>query len=306
MLVGFDHNDDAGVYRHSADLSIVQTADFITPVVDDAYTYGQIAAANSLSDIYAMGARPMSALNLVMFDSCHFGSDTLEAILQGGMDTAAKAGAAIVGGHTIEDIEMKYGLSVTGTVHPDAIIRNNTARPGDVIVLTKPLGSGILSTAIKAQMASASAVDKVSRVMGTLNARASFAACECNASAMTDVTGFGLLGHLYEMCNRSISIEVDARAPEILPEVLELASMGIVAAGSHRNKTFLEDTMDVAGVDDDLLTALCDAQTSGGLLIAVKKQNSAALIDRINEKGVFEAKQIAQVVPRGQKALYVR
>jgi selenide,water dikinase len=303
--VGFDSNDDAGVYEQSPDLAIVQTADFITPVLDDPFIYGQIAAANSLSDVYAMGAKPITALNLVMYDSCHFPKEVLQGILEGGQSKIDEAQALLLGGHTIEDEQMKYGLSVTGTVHPKKVIKNNSAKAGDVIILTKPLGSGVLSTAIKADLASKETIKSVAKVMKTLNAQASQTACAYNPTAMTDVTGFGLLGHLKEMCSKDISIEIDTKEVPVLKDVMDFINMGIIPAGTHRNKDCLTPFIKQNGVDENLLLALCDAQTSGGLLIAMDAKKSDQFLKEFNQNSEMQAVKIAAVVPKGENDLYL-
>jgi selenide,water dikinase len=274
-------------------------------VLDDPFIYGQIAAANSLSDIYAMGAKPITALNLVMYDSCHFPKEVLQGILEGGQSKIDEAKAVLLGGHTIEDEQMKYGLSVTGTVHPKMVLKNNSAKIGDEIILTKPLGSGILSTAIKADMASEKAILTIAKVMKTLNAKASQIALKYDPTAMTDVTGFGLLGHLKEMCSHDISIEVDTKNVPIVDEVMDFINMGIIPAGTHRNKEYLTPFIQIRGIDENLLLALCDAQTSGGLLIAMDAKNSDRFLKEFNQNSEIQAVKIAKVVPKGQNDLYL-
>lgn len=305
LLVGFDTSDDGGVYLMNEDLATVQTADFITPVVDDPYLYGQIAAANSLSDIFAMGARVNTALNLVMFDSCHFSKEIMNEILKGGLSKVQECGGIIIGGHTIEDTQMKYGLSVLGTAHPKDIKRNNTGKVGDVLILTKPLGMGIMTTAIKADLLSPMGIQKATHTMAMLNQKGSISALKYQASAMTDVTGFGFLGHLSEMLNQHISFEIDSSAIKVFDEALELASMGIIPAGTYRNRDFLIDNVNIKDdLNEDLKIALFDAQTSGGLLMSVGKAKSKDCIDELIQNG-YEASIVGEIVPKRDKGIYV-
>ncbi len=271
VLVGFETADDAGVYLLRDDLALVHTVDFFTPIVDDPYDFGRIAAANALSDVYAMGATPVSALNLVAFSLDALGADVLESILRGGADMVAAAGAAILGGHSIEDAEPKYGLAVTGVVHPGDLLTNAGGKGGDALVLTKPLGAGVVTTALKRGVVDvplAAAVD----VMTTLNASASVAAREAGAHALTDVTGFGLLGHLHELARASgVAAEVSAGSVPAIESVLKLLETeDAVAGGTRRNR---EHASSFASFDADVAEPLrwlvCDAMTSGGLLAAV-------------------------------------
>jgi selenide,water dikinase len=271
VLVGTDTRDDAGVFMVAPDLAVVQTADFFTPIVDDPYDFGRVAAANALSDVYAMGARPVTALNLVAFSLDRLGAATLADILRGGAAVAAQAGVAIVGGHSIDDPEPKYGMAVTGVVHPDRVVRNSTARAGDVLFLTKPVGGGAVTTAAKRGTASADALAACVETMVTLNAGAADAALAAGASAMTDVTGFGLLGHLHELTSASgVAARVDSAAVPLLPGAVELMRAGALAGGSRRNREWLEPHVAfAAGVPEEMRSLLCDAMTSGGLLVAV-------------------------------------
>ncbi|MGZ5207989.1 MAG: selenide, water dikinase SelD [Sulfuricurvum sp.] len=296
LLVGFEGNEDAGVYRITDDLAMVQTVDFITPVVDDPFVYGQIAAANSLSDVFAMGGDAKTALNLVGFDGKNHSTEILTEILRGGADKAHECGAVIVGGHTIETPEMLYGLSCTGFVHPNKILRNNTVREGDVIVLTKPLGLGILTTAIKADLLDDATIMRVAETMRTLNYKASLIAREFDASACTDVTGFGFLGHLREMSGGMKTIEVDAASVPFFPEALEMANMGIIPAGSYANKEYLQSHVHFKrDIGADLEMILFDAQTSGGLMIAATPYNGQKMVERCLNEGI-PAVIVAQVV----------
>jgi selenide, water dikinase len=275
LLVGTETGDDAGVYRLRGDLALVQSVDFFTPVVDDPYDFGRIAAANSLSDIYAMGARPLTAMNLVAWPLEQLGTQPLGDVLRGGEEVAGVAGVAIVGGHTIDDPEPKYGLSVTGTVDPRELLTNAGACAGDALVLTKPVGAGAVSTALKKGFADDGVVSAAVAVMTELNAAAADAARAAGVHAMTDVTGFGLLGHLRGLALASgVAAEVEAAAVPALPGVLELLGDDrALAGGSRRNREAAEAyTSFGAGVDEPRRRLLCDAMTSGGLLIAVSPE----------------------------------
>ena len=272
VLVGSDTADDAAVYRLSDSLALVSTADFFTPIVDDPYDFGRIAATNALSDVYAMGGTPLTALNLVAFPLADLGGEVLREILRGGQDAAAAAGVAVVGGHSIDDPEPKYGMAVTGTVHPQELIRNSTAQPGNALFLTKPIGGGLATTALKRGLADEQLIQETVSVMTTLNRDAAVAAVAAGASAMTDVTGFGLLGHLHELAIASgVSVEVDAAAVPAIAGSVELLSLDEppIAGGTRRNREWVEEFVDWSGdVPESLRWLLCDAMTSGGLLIA--------------------------------------
>ena len=272
LLVGNDTADDAAVYRVADDLAIVTTVDFFTPIVDDPFDFGRIAAANALSDVYAMGGTPITALNLLAYPLEQLGGEILREILRGGAAVAAEAAVAIVGGHSIDDDEPKYGLAVTGTVHPDRILRNSTAKAGHDLFLTKPLGGGVASTAAKRGRADAELVTEQVRVMTTLNREASAAALSAGASAMTDVTGFGLLGHTRELAASSeVGVEIEAASVPAIPGVLELlrAADPPVAGGTRRNRVWAEEVVNWEdAVPEELRWLLCDAMTSGGLLVA--------------------------------------
>jgi selenide,water dikinase len=281
VLVGFDTADDAGVYLLRDDLALVHTVDFFTPIVDDPFDFGRIAATNALSDVYAMGATPVTALNLVAFSIAELGEQPLREILRGGAAVAAEAGVAIVGGHSIEDAEPKYGMAVTGTVHPDELLTNAGARAGDALVLSKPLGAGTVSTALKRGVPGADLAAAV-EVMTTLNRDASEAARAAGAHALTDVTGFGLLGHLHELALASgLAAELDAAAVPAIDGVLELlADPGerAVAGGTRRNRAHAEDFASYAGeVPEARRWLVCDAMTSGGLLAAVPPATAASI-----------------------------
>ena len=298
LLVGINTADDAGVYKLTDEIALIQTVDFFTPIVDDPYIYGQIAAANSLSDVYAMGGRPITALNIVGFHQKFFPLDVLVEILTGGFDKATEAGTVIVGGHTIMDEELKYGLSVTGVVHPDKIVTNAGARPGDRLVLTKPLGTGIISTALKSGQDLGELADQANQVMTTLNKTASEVMQEIGVHACTDITGFGLLGHSYEMAAASnVGFTIRASLVPHFEGVIPLITEGFVPGGTNNNRYFLDDKV----IMDDSLTweqstILFDAQTSGGLLIAVEKHKLELLIEELRRRGVETVALIGEAV----------
>jgi selenide,water dikinase len=278
VLVGFGTSDDAGVYRLRHDLALVHTVDFFTPIVDDPFDFGRIAATNALSDVYAMGGEPVCALNLVAFSVSSLGEEVLAAILRGGAAVAAEAGVAIVGGHSIDDPEPKYGMAVTGVVHPDRVLTNAGARAGDALVLTKPLGAGAITTALKKGLEAplAAAVE----VMTLLNREAAAAALGAGAHGMTDVTGFGLLGHLHELCLASgVAAELDAGSVPAIDGVLELLSdpeERAIAGGTRRNREHAETFTSFADpVPSERRWLVCDAMTSGGLLVAVSPETAA-------------------------------
>jgi selenide, water dikinase len=278
LLVGAQTADDAAVYRLRADLALVQSADFFTPIVDDPYDFGRIAAANALSDIYAMGAEPALALNLVAFSLAEHGHEVLGEILRGGQEIADLAGVAIGGGHSIDDPEPKYGMSVTGTVHPDAVITNGGGRPGDQLFLTKPIGGGLVTTAAKRGLAEEVLIARAVEVMCELNGDASRAAVAAGASAMTDVTGFGLIGHLHELCAASdVAARVEAATVPVIEDAEALAGdERCVAGGSRRNAADAEGFTDwPAATSAERRVLLTDAMTSGGLLVAVPAERSS-------------------------------
>jgi len=291
LLVGRETSDDAGVYRLSDDLALVQTIDFITPVVNDPYDFGRIAAANSLSDVYAMGGRPLTAMNVVCFPVKSMDKTVLKEILRGGLEKIHEAGAALVGGHSVEDPEIKYGLAVTGLVHPDRILTNAGVKPGDALILTKPLGTGVLATAIKAGLISGEARKRAVETMATLNRKAAEIISGYPVNGCTDVTGFGLLGHALEMAAGSkVSITLFADDIPLLPEVLDSVRMGLVPEGSYSNRNFCAHRVRLAEpIDPMLLDVLADAQTSGGLLVSLPQLQAAALLDDLKAGGVPDA-----------------
>ena len=283
LLVGLDTSDDAAVYKINEELAIIQTLDFFTPVVDDPYTFGQIAAANSLSDIYAMGGDPVLCMNIVCFPDC-LKPEVLSEILKGGFDKVEEAGAILVGGHSVSDDEPKYGLSITGFVHPDKVITNCGAKVGDVIIITKPLGLGIINTAIKGQMVDDETYKEAVKVMTTLNKFGKDAIDGIGGvNSVTDVTGFGLLGHALEMAEGSdVSIDLNYKDIPIIDKALEYAQMGLVPAGTYANKTHIGDKVSFKSeISEDFKDVLYDPQTSGGLLISVSKEDSKKVLERL-------------------------
>lgn len=306
LLVGFDSSDDAAVYRLDENTALIQTLDLFPPVVDDPYQYGQIAAANSLSDVYAMGGAPKLALNILCIPE-DLPKELVQGILEGGYDKVMEAGAIIAGGHTMKDPEPKYGLSVTGFVRPDAILPNNNAKPGDLLILTKPLGTGILTTALKAGLLSTQTERAVIESMITLNKRAYELMSRYRVNSCTDVTGFGLLGHAFEMAEGSkVSISLESNAIPILPDTRDLAKIGIIPAGAYSNRNYLlGEVATDATIPLDLLDALYDPQTSGGLLISLPKKEAKRLL--LDLKGEMEgAEIIGQVLPQEAFPLVLR
>ena len=287
LLVGSSTGDDAAVYRLDDRLGLVLTVDFFTPITDDPYEFGSVAAANSLSDVYAMGGRPLVALNVVGFPAALAG-EMLGDVLRGGYDKAAEANCLIVGGHTVDDNEPKYGLSVVGLVEPGRHVTNAGAQPGDVLVLTKPLGTGIVTTGCKAGVAPPGSVEIAVETMATLNRAASEAMMEVGVSACTDVTGFGLMGHLTGMLRASgAGAEIRASSAPVLPGVDELLAQGVAPGGTHRNEAGVADYVEWDGaVSSDQRLILCDAQTSGGLLISVPEERLTQLLSALEGRGV--------------------
>jgi selenide,water dikinase len=307
VMVGLDRADDAGVYKISDELALIQTVDFFTPIVDDPYWFGQIAAANALSDVYAMGGIPKTAMNLVAFPVKDMDLSVLRAVIQGGIDKLVEAETVLIGGHSIEDKELKYGLSVTGFVHPSRVLTKQNLQPGDGLVLTKPLGTGIVNTAIKAGMASADLTKTVTRLMATLNREAAEVMARFAVNACTDVTGFGLLGHLAEMvCGSGRSVRVFAERIPVIEEALAFAGMGLIPAGAYRNREFrvamIEMADTVAREQQDLLF---DPQTSGGLLISVKGDQADALVGELRAAGVADAARIGEISEDPDEKIHV-
>ena len=304
LLVGFDRSDDASVYRVSDDLALVQTVDFFPPIVDDPYLFGQIAATNALSDVYAMGGEPKLALNLLCVPE-KMPQSAVQGILAGGYSKVFEAGAIITGGHSIFDDVPKYGLSVTGFVHPDKFYKNLGAREGDVLFLTKPLGVGILTTAEKAEMLASGEIDRVIALMTTLNKGARDCAVNYRVHACTDVTGFSLMGHMLEMVQGSdLSARIETGAIDFLPRVLEFAKIGLLPAGVYRNRSYAEPFVDEGNLPLKVRDALYDPQTSGGLLIAVDPKDADAL-ERDLKASVPSAQRIGTVIAKSDKSIYL-
>jgi len=297
LLVGLDTSDDAGVYKLNDDLAIVQTLDFFTPIVDDPYSFGQVAAANAISDIYAMGGKPLTALNIVAFPIFSLDKSILAEILRGAADKLQEAGATLVGGHSIDDKEPKFGLAVTGLVHPDKVRTNAGARPGDKLILTKPIGVGILSSSLKKGLLNESEINRVTKVMTTLNKDAAEIMASFDVHACTDVTGFGLLGHSLEMAKGSgVGIRIVKEQVPILDRVRELAKQGVIPGGTKNNHAHIQDSVSFSENMDTIdQWILCDAVTSGGLLISVAGDNAENLLSELLDAGV-EAAIIGEVI----------
>ena len=297
VIIGTDTGDDAGVYKISDDLALIQTVDFFTPVVDDPYDFGRIAAANSLSDVYAMGGTPKTAMNIVGFPISTLGVEILKEILAGGAEKVREAEAVLLGGHSVEDEELKYGLSITGFVHPEKILANRGLRKGDRLILTKPLGTGIVNTAIKADLASDKTVKNVTEIMTQLNKKPAHIIADFNISACTDVTGFGLLGHLCEMVNgSSLSAVIQAGKVPLLSEAIEFGSMGFVPIGAHKNRNFREKMVaSPDNFDPVLRDVLYDPQTSGGLLLGCAENEADQLLARLKNEGIEHAEIIGYI-----------
>jgi selenide,water dikinase len=297
LLVGTETSDDAGVFRINSELALVETADIITPLVDDPFNFGRIAATNAVSDVYAMGGRPVTAMNLVFFPACSLPGEILREVLAGGLTVLQEAGVCLVGGHTVEDDQLKYGLAVTGLINPDRIIRNSTARAGDQLILTKPLGTGIVSTAIKGEMSPAVTTAEAIEWMTTLNRTAAELMLECNASAATDVTGFGLIGHASEMARgASLTIRLEFDAIPLIPGVVDLVADGMVPAGAYRNRDHYAQFLTGQDGMDDKLFPLFDPQTSGGFLIALSPENAEQFMAKALDRDLF-ARKVGEVLP---------
>ncbi len=302
--MGLDTSDDAGVYQLSEEVALVQTVDFFTPIVDDPFTFGQVAVANALSDVYAMGGTPLTGMNLVAFPIKTLPSSVLKEILLGGLSKMKEAGVALVGGHTVEDPEIKYGLAVTGIIHPDKILSNAKAKVGDKLVLTKPLGTGIISTALKAGMASQEAVRKIVESMVTLNRTASEWMKKFGAHACTDITGFGFIGHVLEMATASrVGMVIQSRDIPVFPEAVEYARMGLIPGGAYSNRDFFSCKVEVdSDVPNLLADIFYDPQTSGGLLISVPSGEAEKLVAALKKEGHGHSGIVGEVAeePRGK------
>lgn len=298
LLVGLERADDAGVYRVSDELALVQTLDFFPPMVDDPFSFGQIAAANALSDIYAMGGVPKTAMNIVAFPAKTMDISVLRSIIEGGLDKLREAGVVLVGGHTVEDSELKYGLSVTGYIHPGRILTKKNLRSGDRLILTKPLGTGIIATAIKAGLADQSLIDRITRAMTTLNRVAARTMDDFAVHACTDITGFGFLGHLAEMVvDSGHGVRITAADVPMYSEALEWAAMGLIPGGAYNNMSFRGPFVDFAAdVPQRVQDLLFDPQTSGGLLIAVAPDEAEQLVAALRANGIECAAIVGEVV----------
>jgi selenide,water dikinase len=308
VIVGLDRADDAGVYRVNDDLALIQTVDFFTPIVDDPYWFGQIAAANALSDVYAMGGTPKTAMNLVGFPLEQMDISILREIIQGGVDKIKEAGVVLVGGHSVDDPELKYGLSITGFIHPDRVLTKQNLKAGDRLILTKPLGTGIVNTAIKGGLASQEIIERVTRLMARLNRKPAEIMSRYEVHACTDITGFGLLGHLAEMVIGSgQSIRLLGDAIPMIPEAREYGQMGFVPAGAYRNREFREGMVEFGlSVDRPTQDIMFDPQTSGGLLISVSRDVSESLVRELKSDGVPEAVIIGEVTSTSEEKIFVQ
>ena len=308
MLVGTATADDAGVYRVSEELALIQTVDFFTPVVDDPYQFGRIAAANSLSDVYAMGGIPKTAMNIVAYPMDVMGPEPLREILAGGADTLKEAETVLLGGHSVEDSELKYGLSVTGFIHPGRVLKNQGLREGDSLILTKPLGTGIINTAMKGGLASDQTIAAVTEFMASLNKAAAEVMKRFPISACTDVTGFGLLGHLAEMLTGTgTKVTIDTGKMPIMAMAYEFAAMGLVPVGAHRNREHIQDRVSMpAEFDPVLRDILFDPQTSGGLLIGCPEKESDRLVRQLRDNGVEAAAVIGEVESAAENRIILK
>ncbi len=305
--MGIETSDDAAIYKITDEIAMIQTVDFFTPIVDDPYTFGQIAAANSLSDVYAMGGEPKIALNIVGFPNC-LNPEILGDILAGGADKVKEAGAVLVGGHSVQDDEPKYGLCVSGFVHPDKIFKNYGCRPGDVLVLTKQIGNGVINTAIKADMASEQTIKEAVTVMSSLNKKAKEVVENYEISACTDITGFGLLGHCVEMASASdVTFELNVQDIPYFDDAVEYAKMGLVPAGAYKNRQYSAGEVDMGNVEEHFIDLLYDPQTSGGLLVSVRPEDVEQMLLDFDSKGMdTKVSVIGKVRERGEKLICLR
>lgn len=286
LIVGIETSDDAAIYKVTDEIAMIQTVDFFTPIVDDPYMFGQIAAANSLSDVWAMGGEPAVALNIVGFPNC-LDPAILGEILAGGAEKVKEAGAVLVGGHSVQDDEPKYGLCVSGFVHPDKIFKNYGCRPGDILVLTKQIGSGVINTAIKADMASPAAIREAQTVMASLNKKGKQAVEKYDVSACTDITGFGLLGHCVEMASASdVTFELNVKDIAYMEDAIAFAKMGLIPAGAYKNRGYSIGKVDAGNVEEHYLDLLYDPQTSGGLLLSVNPKDLNAMLADFEKAGM--------------------
>lgn len=307
LIRGLDCPDDAGVYKLTSKLAIIQTVDFFTPIVDDPYAFGLIAAANSMSDVYAMGGKPLTAMNIVCFPTGTLNISILNKILKGGAEKIMEAGALLVGGHTVDDKELKYGLSVTGIVHPDKMITNSGARPGDKLILTKPVGTGILGTAVKAGLVNKKTVKIMTESMATLNDKAAELMQEVGVNGCTDITGFGFIGHTAVMAkNSQAGITIFSDSIPLLPDAVDFAQKGVLPGGSHRNREFYSHLVTFAnGIPQHMQDILFDAQTSGGLLISVAAGKAEKLLQKLHRAGVKDSTIIGEVTKEHKGRLVI-
>lgn len=307
LLVGHETSDDAGVFQLTDSIALIQTLDYFTPIVDDPYMFGQIAAANALSDVYAMGGQPKTVMNIVGYPIKKLGPDMLSEILRGAADKVKESGALTVGGHSIDDQEPKFGLSVTGIVHPNKVWKNVGAKPGDALVLTKPIGVGILTTGIKRNVVTKEQEQSVTETMATLNKTAAEVLMNFHPHAVTDVTGFGLLGHGSEMARGSgVSFEISFSQVPILEGAIELAKDGVVPGGSKSNHKWLQDDVVYEEIHPDEQLVLCDAITSGGLLVSLNEKDARTYIENLHTNGLAQASIIGHVTENREKLIYVR
>ena len=307
VLVGLDTSDDAGVYQLNDEVALVQTVDFFTPIVDDPFTFGQIAVANALSDVYAMGGTPLTGMNLVAFPIKTLSPSILKEILLGGLSKMGEAGVALVGGHSIEDPEIKYGLAVTGVVHPKKILTNAKAEIGDKLILTKPLGTGIISTALKGEMASEEAVRNIVESMVTLNRTPSERMKTFGAHACTDITGFSFIGHALEMAIASqVEMVIQSKTIPIFPEAIEYAKLGLIPGGMHSNRQFFSCRVEVhSNIPNLLMDVLYDPQTSGGLLISLPSDRAEELVVILKKEGHVHSSIVGEVVEKSSGKLRI-
>jgi selenide,water dikinase len=308
LIVGMERVEDAGVYKLNENTAMIQTVDFFTPVVDDPFTFGQIAVANSLSDVYAMGGKPLTAMNIVCFPIQTMDISILKEILLGGIEKMREAGIVLLGGHSVDDPELKYGLSVTGIINPDEVLRKEGSQAGDKLILTKSLGTGIISTAIKGKMASEEAVARIIKSMATLNRKASETMREVGVHACTDITGFGLIGHAAEMIEGTgKGMVIHATSVPVFPEAQELAESGLVPGGLYRNRDYRKHMVEIEpDVSEFLADILFDPQTSGGLLISVPAEKASMLLKKLHSDGIDEAAIIGEVVDNPREKIVVK
>lgn len=307
MIVGLDKPDDAGVYKLSDELAIVQTVDFITAIVDDPYSFGMIAAVNSLSDVYAMGGRPVTAMNIVAFPSETMDISVLTQVLKGALAKLNEAGVTLVGGHSVKNNELKYGLCVTGIVHPQKVVTRSEAKVGDKLILTKPLGTGILTTALKAGLVDEKTKTKLTEQMAKLNDKAAEVMVSLGAHACTDITGFGLIGHACEMAeNSGVAIELYLDKVPFIREVSQFAQMGLIPEGMYANEEFRAHMVEGSQADEDLMAILYDPQTSGGLFIAVSPEKADKMVEQIRQAGDEQAAIVGQVIDSPKSQIIVR